>query len=90
MDMLLTFVGIIILLGVTGLLKPIRNLTTSFGNDVDTINDVKTRLVQEWDADSAIAHAKKMNKTFEKAETLGEIKTYQDVMAKLRQTRVEE
>lgn len=89
-----TVIGLIILLAATGLLKPLRNLTTNLGNDVDTINEVKSRLVKEWDADSAIAHAKKMNKVFSKAEELGEVKTYEDVMAKLKsastQTRVEE
>lgn len=89
-----TIVGIILLLGVTGLLKPIRNLTTSLGNDVDTINEVKGRLVKEWDIDSAIAHAKKMNKAMAKATDMGEIHTYEEVMASLRShapsARVEE
>lgn len=85
-----TVLGIIILLASLGLLKPIRNLTTGLGADVDVVNDVKTRLVKEWDADSAIAHAKKMNKVYDKASELGEIRTYEDVMAKLRQARVEE
>ena len=85
-----TVLGIIILLASLGLLKPIRNLTTGLGSDVDVVNDVKTRLVKEWDADSAIAHAKKMNKVYDKASELGEIRTYEDVMAKLRQARVEE
>lgn len=84
MESLTLIVGIILLLAVTGLLKPIRNLTTSLGNDVDTLNEVKGRLVKEWDVDSAISHAKKMNKTYAKAEDLGEVRTYEDVMAKLK------
>ena len=79
-----TIIGIIILLAVSGLLKPLRNLTTNLGNDVDTINEVKSRMVKEWDADSAIQHAKKMNKVYAKAEDLGTVRTYEDVMAKLK------
>lgn len=85
-----TVIGIIILLASLGLLKPIRNFTTGLGADVDVVNNVKTRLVKEWDADSALAHDKKMIKVYDKASELGEIRTYEDVMAKLRQNRVEE
>ena len=84
MESLTLIIGIILLLAVTGLLKPIRNLTTSLGNDVDTLNEVKGRLVKEWDADSALSHAKKMNKTMTKAQDLGEIHTYEDVMRILK------
>ncbi len=92
---LTTVMALILLLGVLGLLKPIRNFTTSLGNDVDTLNDVKNRAVKEWDADSAINHAKKMAKTMTKAQALkeengGTIHTYEEVMSLLRSSRVEE
>lgn len=90
-----TIFGIILLLGVLGLLKPIRNFTTSLGNDVDTLNDVKNRAVKEWDVDSAINHAKKMSKVMLKAQALkeeneGAIHTYEEVMTLLRTSRAEE
>lgn len=92
---LTTVMALILLLGVLGLLKPIRNFTTSLGNDVDTLNDVKNRAIKEWDADSAINHAKKMAKVYSKAEALktendGNIHTYEDVMTLLRTARVED
>lgn len=80
----MTIIGVLIFMAITGLLKPIRNLFTSLGGDVETVNEVKGRMVKEWDADSAINHAKKMNKTFEKASELGTIKTYDEVMELLR------
>lgn len=79
-----TVIGLIILLGALGLLKPIRNLTTGLGADVDAINDVKTRLVDEWDAESAVNHAKKMTKLYAKAEAIGEVKTKADILARIK------
>jgi hypothetical protein len=81
------YIGIILLLAITGLLKPIRNLTTSLGSDVDTINDVKARYVREWDIDSAVNHAKKMSKAVEKVEAIGTIHTYSQVMSMLKAQR---
>lgn len=92
---LTTVMALVLLLGVLGLLKPIRNFTTSLGNDVDTLNDVKNRAIKEWDVDSAINHAKKMAKIMTKAQTLkeengGTIHTYEEVMTLLRTARVED
>ena len=87
-----TIIGIIILLAVSGLLKPLRTLFSSFGSDIEVINEVKARLVKEWDADSAIQHAKKMNQVYTKAEDLGVVRTYEDVMKtlKAKHNKVEE
>ena len=79
-----TIIGIIILLAVSGLLKPLRTLFSSLGGDIEVINEVKGRMVKEWDTDSAIQHAKKMNKVYAKVEDLGTIKTYEDVMKALK------
>ena len=75
-----TVIGIIILLAAVGLLKPIRNFATGLGSDVDALNDVKTRLVDEWDTESAVNHAKKMTKLYNKAKDIGPVKTKGDVM----------
>ncbi len=79
-----TILGIIILLAVTGLLKPLRTLFSSLGDDIEVVNKVKGRLVEEWDVDSANQHGKKMNKAMKKAKDLGEVYTYEDVMAVLK------
>ena len=79
-----TIIGIIILLAVSGLLKPLRTLFSSLGGDIEVINEVKGRLIKEWDVDSAISHSKKMNKTMAKAKDLGEVYTYGDVMKTLK------
>ena len=87
-----TIIGIIILLAVFGLLKPLRTLFSSLGGDIEVINEVKTRMIKEWDADSAIQHSKKMNKVYAKAEDLGTVRTYEDVMKalKAKHNKVEE
>ena len=85
-----TIIGIIILLGALGLLKPLRNLTAGLGDDVEVVNDVKTMAVQEWHANSKLNHAKQINKIMVKAQDLETVHTYADVMAQLKHKRDED
>lgn len=79
-----TIIGLIAFLAVAGLLQPLRKASGVIASAVDTGANVSDRKLAEWDAQSALDHAKVVTKMYAKAEAIGEVKTTADVQKLLK------